>query len=341
MLNYFIIGGDGKEYGPITEGNIRQWLAEGRLNAQTSVRTDADANWRPLGTFAEFADIFQTPPTIAPPPSSESFSSQAGPANMDFAERDYELDLGGCVSRGWHLVMGNLGLFFVGALIYLAIQGAMGMLGNIPIVGGIFSIANLVISGPLMGGVLWMFLRGVRGEPGVEVGDVFAGFKRSFGQLFLATLVQGLLIGIVMLPFIVVFIYKLVNSGMNLDPHHLQGLENNPEAAQALVKDLLGIGLVTLPVLLLCAVPAVYLGTCWKFSLPLIMDKRLEFWPAMKTSMKMVNKHWWQVFGLVLLVGLLNLAGFIACCVGLLFTIPVGFAAMMIAYDTIFGERQN
>ena len=62
---------------------------------------------------------------------------------------------------------------------------------------------------------------------------------------------------------------------------------------------------------------------------------------AMKLSWKKVNQHWWQIFGLIILIGLLNVAGLLACCVGVLFTLPVGFAALMIAYETIFGETKN
>ena len=35
---YRIIGGDGREYGPISLDQMRQWIAEGRVNAQTSCR---------------------------------------------------------------------------------------------------------------------------------------------------------------------------------------------------------------------------------------------------------------------------------------------------------------
>ena len=34
---YKIIGADGKEYGPITSEQLRQWMAEGRANLQTRV----------------------------------------------------------------------------------------------------------------------------------------------------------------------------------------------------------------------------------------------------------------------------------------------------------------
>ena len=38
---YEIIGADGKEYGPISFEQIRQWIAEGRVNAQTRVQVTA------------------------------------------------------------------------------------------------------------------------------------------------------------------------------------------------------------------------------------------------------------------------------------------------------------
>jgi GYF domain 2 len=47
MANYTIIGGDGKQYGPITEGEIRKWIAEGRLNAQSLAKSESDAEFRP------------------------------------------------------------------------------------------------------------------------------------------------------------------------------------------------------------------------------------------------------------------------------------------------------
>ncbi len=69
MANYTIIGGDGKQYGPITEGEIRKWIAEGRLNAQSLAKSESDAEFRPLGAFPELADAFgapAAPPSIAP-----------------------------------------------------------------------------------------------------------------------------------------------------------------------------------------------------------------------------------------------------------------------------------
>ena len=57
MANYTLIGGDQKQYGPVTGEQLRQWFQDGRVNAQTQARAEGDAEWRPLSAFSEFADL--------------------------------------------------------------------------------------------------------------------------------------------------------------------------------------------------------------------------------------------------------------------------------------------
>jgi hypothetical protein len=45
MANYFMLGGDGKEYGPIPADQLRQWATEGRANSQTQVRSADGGTW--------------------------------------------------------------------------------------------------------------------------------------------------------------------------------------------------------------------------------------------------------------------------------------------------------
>jgi len=330
MANYTIIGGDNKEYGPVSSADVLQWIAEGRLNAESRAKGEGDAEFRPLAQFPEFAAALGAPPapaTIAPIRTA-----------ADFLERDYDLDIVGCFSRGGELVKGNMGLLFVSTLIYLFIEFAVGGLGSIPLIGPLFSLANFVCSGPLIGGIFYLFIKVNRGEP-ATLGDMFSGFQRAFAQLFLGILVLSLLMGLCCSPIIVVLIVKLIPMAAQLQQlKHIQpGTMPDPETIHALM----GILWTVLPVALICAVPVTYLSVCWKFALPLIVDRQMDFAAAMRASWKMVNKHWWMVFGLVILISLLNVVGLLVCCVGLLFTIPIGYAALMIAYETIFGAQKH
>jgi hypothetical protein len=90
----------------------------------------------------------------------------------------------------------------------------------------------------------------------------------------------------------------------------------------------------------LCILPGIFLGVAWKFTLPLIIDKRLDFWPAMELSRKVITRHWWNFFGLMVLSSLINLAGVLVCCVGIFVTFPVTVLALMYAYEDIFGPAR-
>jgi len=50
-----------------------------------------------------------------------------------------------------------------------------------------------------------------------------------------------------------------------------------------------------------CVIPGIYLSIAWIFGVPLVADKRMEFWPALELSRKVVTKVWFEMLGLVLL----------------------------------------
>ena len=54
---YKIIGADQREYGPVSAEELKQWIREGRANAQSRVQAEGSAEWRPLGTIPEFAAL--------------------------------------------------------------------------------------------------------------------------------------------------------------------------------------------------------------------------------------------------------------------------------------------
>ena len=64
---YKIIGADGKEYGPISAEQVRQWIQEGRVNAQTKVLPEGSPIWRTVGEIPELLALLSTP---TPPPSA-------------------------------------------------------------------------------------------------------------------------------------------------------------------------------------------------------------------------------------------------------------------------------
>lgn len=114
---YKIIGGDQKEYGPVSSDQIRQWIRDGRINGQTQAKLEPGGQWQPLSAFAEFADALGAgvpgAPTIAPGPVSMPPSTfPVGGGSRDAALNAVK---GPAIALIIVAALG-IGLFFLGAI---------------------------------------------------------------------------------------------------------------------------------------------------------------------------------------------------------------------------------
>ncbi|HOF71624.1 MAG TPA: GYF domain-containing protein [Verrucomicrobiota bacterium] len=323
-MMYKIIGADQKEYGPVSAEQLRQWLAEGRANAQTPVQAAGTAGWKPLAAYPEFAALLPADALAAATPPGYDAPRELP---EDIFARDYDLDIGGCLGRAWELLKGNFALVAGGVAVYLFSQIAISGLAllcpilfsrltHTPFVEIAGNLVSLVIAGPLTGGVFYFLLKNIRRQP-TGISDVFAGFRRAFGQLLLGYVVMIILIYLAMLPGVALMVWPLLTLA-----------RQQAVAAGPIFVALLGF--------ICLIVPAIYLSVSWTFLLPLIIDRQMKFGPAMKASRRMVGKHWWQVFGLVAVCGLINVVGLLFCGVGIFLTLPIALGAILYAYESIF-----
>ena len=269
---YKIIGADGREYGPVTADQLRQWIRDGRATAQTKVQVEGATDWKTLAELPEFADALPRSGTgPSTPPVVNAVNAEALAAEI--LARDYRIEIGRCISRGWELVKSDFWMF-VGAAFLAGLINRAGPLA-------------LIIGGPMMGGLYALYLKKMRGQP-ATFGDAFNGFTAAFVPLMLTKIVSTLL-------------------------------------------TVLGC--------LFCILPGIYLAVAWVFALPLVIDKKIDFWQAMELSRKVVTKHWWVMFGFLIVCGLVILLGVALCCVGVFVATPVVQAALMYAYEDIFGAK--
>ena len=245
---YKIIGGDQKQYGPVSTDEVRAWIAEGRLNAQSLAWTEGAPDWKPLASFPEFADALRAK-AASPFPQGALSPGMAQAYEAQIFAQPPQLRIVDCIERAWALLKANFGLLFGASLIY----GLISLCQLIPGIGFIYWI----FKGVFQGGLYLVFIRCIRGQP-AAVGDVFAGFSVAFVQLLLAGVVGGLL-------------------------------------------SALGF--------CCCFLPGIYLFIAWTFGVPLVVDKKLEFWSALELSRKVVTRVWFEVFGLTLLVFLPSIVG--------------------------------
>lgn len=88
---------------------------------------------------------------------------------------------------------------------------------------------------------------------------------------------------------------------------------------------------------LLCIIPGLVVAAMYMFTYLFILDKKMDFWPAMQASHAIVKANYLQFTLLVVTLFLLHLAGVLACLVGLFITIPIQYAAITVAYKEIVG----
>jgi predicted Ser/Thr protein kinase len=216
---------------------------------------------------ARVETITQTPPAAGAGPNVAAFTRAA-------LARDYQLNIGHCLSRGWNLMMHN----------FWPIVGVVALIGLLQHAAN-STLIGIVVGGPLSGGLWLYFLKKIRGRQ-VNVGTAFSGFSVAFVPLFLGGLVTFLLV----LAGLVCFL-----------------------------------------------LPGIYLAVAWAFTLMLIADQGLDFWPAMGLSRKVISKHWWKFLWFLIVLGVIELAGYLMCLIGIFVAAPIAMAALAYAYEDIFG----
>ena len=196
---FYVMGSDGREYGPFTVEQVLQWVAEGRANGYSRTRRDTESTWRPLREFTEFASAAPAAGTApgAPPPLTPEQIANA------YLARNAQVDIGAAVSRGWALVRDNPGPTIGGFLLVFLITMAISF---VPLLG---FIGMLVIGGPISAGLDYVYIRRLRGEA-AGAGDVFDGFSIAFLHLFLVYIVAAVLTSIGFVLCIIPGIYLTV-----------------------------------------------------------------------------------------------------------------------------------
>jgi hypothetical protein len=90
----------------------------------------------------------------------------------------------------------------------------------------------------------------------------------------------------------------------------------------------------------LLIIPGIYLSIGYGLTYPLIMEKELGPWEAMEASRKAIHHHWFQIFGLYFVMGLIFMLSALPLGIGLIWTLPMGVITLGIVYRTVFGTEE-
>ncbi len=158
MANYNFIGGDGKSYGPYTADQMRQFMVQNRLTAQSQVSGDGGP-WQPVGSFPELMGGAGTPAQPYPQSAAAPVESSTNPMAITGMICGILSLLTGCCCGVFGLPFSILGVIF--SIIGLSKlkknpgQGGRGMaiagliIGALGLIAAILMVVVFAMSGAL------------------------------------------------------------------------------------------------------------------------------------------------------------------------------------------------
>jgi len=216
-----------------------------------------------------------------------------------------------CLKAAWELIKDQYWLFFGLVLVGMLIAGAV-PLG--------------ILMGPMMCGIFLTYFRKRKGLP-IEFGTMFKGFD-YFGQSIVAALLH-----VIPLTIVIFCAYIFLYVGM------IASMFAGAAAGNDAAAPVMGISFLLLLfffyIIVLLAVILISIG--FTFAYPLIVDRNMSGFDAVKLSFRAAFANFWRLFGLNLLGGLLGLVGLCLCIVGVYLVLPITLGASAIAYEQVFG----
>jgi hypothetical protein len=309
-MNWYYADGT-KQVGPLTEADFENLVRTGIITPETLVWREGLPSWQ---SYRQVAGLGEPVAATVPPPVMP-----VGVTAEQVLARDFDVDIGDCLTRSWELYKNNFGITLGATAL---VMGALVACSMLPFGSGM--IAQLILQGPLMGGLYLFYLRLSRGQP-AGINEAFSGFGPRFTNLMLTNIVTALLSSVALIP-----------AGILLGVWFFTQIRYANDRFSDFTFGPLFVAGVVLGVIGLCV--SWYLTTCWTLALPLAADKGLRFGQAMKLSRQMVRKHWWMTFGFMLVAGLIGAAGILGCFVGAIFTIPITFGMIAYLYKRNFDD---
>jgi len=170
MRNWYCVV-NGQQYGPVSEDQLKLWIAEKRVTSDNLVWTQGMPQWVPAHTIPELFTGYTSPPSI-------SMAGVAPPPGTGGATPNREL-----MAQARNLLRGQWGLAIGFTVLLCLLQMGAGCL---PLVG---PIASLVLTGPFtLSGIIFFLALTRRGKPRLDM--LFSGFNNFVNALGAYILVQ-------------------------------------------------------------------------------------------------------------------------------------------------------
>ena len=310
----------------MTSEELSQWIAEGRLSRQSLAQAEGSAEWRALAFFPEFESALEAQPihsdTASAPPTFPSQRARSEPLNYAGT-----VNVADCLSRSGQLLGANLGLL-IGASALTWLLGLLCQL--VPLVG---EMLYMFLHGAFYGGLYLVFLKRIRGQP-ATVGDIFAVFSISFGQLaltgFLSSLLSSLGFIFCFVPGLYLFVAWTFAIPLAAD-RRLETWSAMELSRKVVTRSWLQIGALLLLAFLPVAVMYLY-AQIKIFTVA---------YPGFQQVMSSGSFDMQKVMALMTEIAKVSVPLVILNKLVLLFNLPFAVGALMYAYEDLFGTRKD
>lgn len=349
---FILIGSDGREYGPATADQVKQWIADGRATLETLGKRVGEGAWRRLMEFSEFqrpAPIADAPPPKLP--TMQDVAPATGAVLLPGASPGYP---GGAAASG-----ASDPATGVSATVGASADGAAGTSagGRLP-TGTAERGAAVAAGASAAAGPLVVDPRAYAEELIARAGKLriwhcvsrawrltTSNFWAIVGGTGIALIVLTVIQMVPLLGTVAGFLFSGVLYG-GLYLYYLKHLRGeaadlgvifsgfSTTFAPLMLGSLVSSLLTTLGLILLI-LPGIYLAIGYLFTFLLIQDRKLDFWCAMEVSRRVITAQWWRMFGLMIVAGFLACLGIIGLFIGIFITLPILFGAIVYAYEDL------
>ncbi|MEZ5306627.1 MAG: hypothetical protein R2684_05700 [Pyrinomonadaceae bacterium] len=207
-----------------------------------------------------------------------------------------------CYKEAWEFVKPNFGILFASSVLAMLIGG----------------ISFYILLGAFLCGVYMMIFQAMDGRK-PELDTMFKGMevlKPSLVVTAIFVVPAFIVFGLLYLPVI-----GMAVAGQNMSPDELMAFIS-------------GIFVVDV----FFALIMVCVHTLLMFAFPLVADKRMSGWSAIKLSARASLSNLGGLAGLWTVGFVLSLAGTLVFCIGTYLVIPIILAATAVAYRKVFPE---
>ena len=333
-MNSWFYARNGEQKGPVSVQELFRLAEVGEFNPKQ------DLVWREgMSDWKKVSDI---PELTHPSAGQKPVATQASPTRPTTSDNPYQapaassftaptpdsdelpeiepgsspLGVTECISRGFDLLKRHFGIIFAVWVIYFAIS--MG-------VGTVLGIMEELVN-PSQTPSFNPTPSSTTTEPSLE--DVLSQFETEFSPISIFTNLISQVLSIYLTMGITRFSLNLM-AGKPAEITDIFG--EGSKLIRGFLASLL-MGLIVMVGFLLLIVPGIYLSLRFSYVQTAIVDKNMKIWEAFKYSSTITTNNKWALLWLGVLLFFINVGGFLACCLGLLFTIPLTSLAWLVAY---------